>query len=160
MYSSLEQDLKEIRMSDTVSDFYGRWNRNAKERHITPWGMIFKGSKLTSILSDFISGLQSVYDMENLSFSVAFGVMEAASFHHPYIRNVDGVLNAKRIYKVMAGSLICVREGEMKEYTPEGDFIVVENQDIFSFKAGAEGCVFAIFDFPAFDLKYDLNQIF
>ncbi|MBI2357016.1 hypothetical protein HYV12_03145 [Candidatus Dojkabacteria bacterium] len=160
MYSNLEKDLVGLKMSAEVLDFYGLCNRYAEERHITPWGLILKNVVPDIYLAEFISILEAEYGLEDLSHSVAFGVMEADAFHRPYIRNVNGVSNAKRIYKVMAGSLRCVRDGEMKEYTPESELMVVGNQDICSFKAGEEGCVFAIIDFPAFDLGYDLNEIF
>ncbi len=65
-----------------------------------------------------------------------------------------------RIYKIISGSFSCVRNGEMGEYSPNSDYVVVKDFDIFSFKAGDNGCIFAIFDFPEFNPTLDTNDIF
>jgi hypothetical protein len=42
---------------------------------------------------------------------------------------------------------------------PGSDYIIVREDDIFSFQAGPKGCVLAIIDFPEFRPGIDVNEV-
>ncbi|MCK9368616.1 hypothetical protein M0R04_01425 [Candidatus Dojkabacteria bacterium] len=135
--------------------------KNSSEASDVPWGTIYKGDAISKMFNYDVEVIRDEDLIKNLSCSVAVAEMKPGAYHSPFIRHVGKVENHinKRVYRVVSGSFICVRDGEIKEYTSKDEYIVVGDFDIFSFKAGDNGCVFVIFDFPEFDETQDTNDI-
>ncbi|HRI05677.1 MAG TPA: hypothetical protein PLV59_01900 [Candidatus Dojkabacteria bacterium] len=123
------------------------------------WGRILKGAEIDSACEPIVEKIRDQFYLEGLTSSVAIGVMEAGAFHPPFIRNVAGVPNAVRVYKILAGGFTCLQDRVATYMDSSSDVICIGNGDVFSFKAGDIGCVYTIVDFPAFSLEYDANDI-
>lgn len=109
-----------------------------------PWGDIYKSETLTKRMFQDEEMIREKLELDNsFTSSVAIGKMEAGAFHSPYIRHASkpdiNEKQCKRVYKVLHGSFICVRNGKMEEHFPNSDYIIVREDDLFSFKAGNGG---------------------